>query len=186
MTTRRALQIEDEEMQKLQVGDVAGARAVLRRKRIDAEEEQAVDIFMASHPEIMPVIANRSMLLAAARSFGGVVTVPLVALALTKIGANLAITPPAVPEPTAAELAAHEKQRLWSMSVAELREEVRQNSRKRTSVDETVSPEVARMTSRADVEKLSAVQLRKLLYREGSGQPRTANIRKINGILQGR
>lgn len=49
MTTRRALQIEDEEMQKLQQGDVAGARAVLRRKRIDAEEEQAVDIFMASH-----------------------------------------------------------------------------------------------------------------------------------------
>jgi len=49
MTTRRALQIEDEEMQKLQQGDVAGARAVLRRKRIDAEEEQAVDIFMARH-----------------------------------------------------------------------------------------------------------------------------------------
>jgi hypothetical protein len=186
MATRQQIQTDDEELNRLRAGDVAGARQVLRRKKVEVEEEQALDTFMFTHPEVMNMIANRSMLLAAARAFGGVVTAAILELALTKIGASLAMTPPAEPEPTAAELAAAEKKRLWGMSVEELRQEVRQNSRKRFSIDETISPEVAAMTSRADVDKLSAAQLRKLLYREGSGQARTGNIRRINELLQGK
>jgi hypothetical protein len=181
MATRRAVVAEDEEMESLRRGDVTEARAAFIRKQIVAQEEQALDEFLASHPEIAPVLANRSLLMDTARSFGGVVNHAILNLALIKVGASLAITPAAPPQPTEAEIAASERRRLVGMSVAELRDEARRTRPRPVSANEVVSPEVQALKSRADVKRLSAEQLRSLMYRDG---PRTANIRRLNELLQ--
>jgi hypothetical protein len=185
MTTRRAIS-DDLEMENLQRGDIGGAREAYRRAKVKDQEVAAISEFLRAHPEIMPIQANGHMLQEWCNRKNAVATKELLELALAELRDSLAMTPPAAPEPTAAERAAAEKKRLWSMSIDGLREEIRQNNRKRVSVGEAVSPEVAAMVSRADVDKLSAAQLRKLLYREGSGQARKGNIRRINELLQGK
>jgi hypothetical protein len=185
MVTRRVVS-DEEEMQNLQRGAVVEAVNAAKRKQIVVQEEQALDEFLASHPEIAPVLANRIMLMTEARSYGGVVNHAILNLALIKVGKSLAITPPPAPTPSVAELALAERKRLLGLGLDELRAEVRQNSRKRVSIDEAVSPEVANMTSRADIDRLSADQLRRLMYRGGSGVARIGNIRRINEILAGK
>jgi hypothetical protein len=186
MATRRQIQTDDEEMDNLQRGDVTGARTAYRRAQVKDQESAAIFQFLQAHPEILRIQANEQMLQEWCNRKNAVATRELLELALGELRDNLAIMPPPAPEPTAAELAAAEKKRLWSMDTDALREEVRRNRRAPASVNAIVSPEVLAMTSRADVDRLSGSQLRKLMYREGDGSARTGNIRRINELLQGK
>jgi hypothetical protein len=181
MSNRRAVETEDQEMQRLAAGDPVGA---LRRAQANNAAAGALINFFQSNRDIFPCQANEKILLDWCSRKNAVASFDLLQLALAELRSSLVATPPAAPPPpTAAELAAAERKRLVSLDRAGLQKELEKRVYKKPA--ENVSADCAALKTKDDVMKLSGAEIRRLTFRPSDGSRRIKNTEYINQLLQG-
>jgi hypothetical protein len=184
MTTNQRAIETDEEQAAINRGDVVGARKAYLNARAQTQEAAALlEFFKKRGSEVLNCEANSQILLREARTYGAVVTLEILELALLKVSSSLIAPNPPARVPTPDESRVANNKRLVAMNQSELRAEIQRQKPHLKVAQDVVSPQLMQMTRR-EILDLPGPVLTALLYRS-DGSKRRANELKINEILKG-